>query len=250
VTARLSKDLTARHTWVAQTVILMAAQTVVFTLAVQTAECVMSAEPAGATISGTVRYQIDRERKWRYRRYYVEDHKTGYLAEAVVALHSTELRRATYPKVTDTAVVDQRDHRFIPETSAIRAGQSVQFTNNDAANHNVNSRDPLHSFNIAIPSGGELTERFARGGGIRRPIRLGCVFHDNMQAWIFVFEHPFFQVTASDGRYNLSGVPPGEYRLEMGHPAGGLRWSQKITIKADEPVTVDITVSPDDLTKE
>jgi plastocyanin len=209
-----------------------------------------AADPPGATISGTVRYHIDPERVWRYRRYYVEDHKTGHLTEAVVALTSTALRRGSYPMPTDVAVVDQRDHRFIPETSAIRAGQSIKFTNNDAANHNVNSRDPLHPFNISIPSGGELTETFDRAGGIRRPLRLGCVFHDNMQAWIFVFDHPFFQVTSSDGRYNLSGAPPGEYRLEMVHPAGRLRWSRPITIKADESLTLDIDVSPDDLTKE
>lgn len=207
-------------------------------------------DDTAATVSGTVRYHIDRDRVWRYRRYYVEDHKTGHLAEAVVALHATQLRRGSYAEVTDIAVVDQKDHRFIPETTAIRTGQSVRFTNNDAANHNVNSGNQLHTFNISIPSGGELIETFRRGGGIRRPIKLGCVFHDNMQAWIFVFDHPFFQVTTSDGRYNLSGVPPGEYRLEMSHPAGQLEWSRPITITRGESLEINIDVSPDDLTKE
>jgi plastocyanin len=209
-----------------------------------------AAEIDGATVRGTVRYHIDPDRVWRLRRYYVEDHKTGHLAEAVVALHAPTLRRGSYSEVSDVAVIDQRDHRFIPETTAIRAGQSVLFKNSDAANHNVNSRSVLHTFNITIPSGGELTEMFRRGGGIRQPIKLGCVFHDNMQAWIFVFDHPFFQVTTSDGRYNLSGVPPGEYRLEIAHPAGRLGWSRPITVRGGETLEFDIDVSPDDMTKE
>ncbi|MEZ6071178.1 MAG: carboxypeptidase regulatory-like domain-containing protein [Pirellulales bacterium] len=204
----------------------------------------------GAKITGTVRYHVDPDRVWRYRRYYVADHKTGEIAEAVVALRGQSLRKGTYPAVEEVAVIDQRDHEFVPETSAIRAGQTVRFSNSDAANHNVYSRDPLHPFNITIPSGGELTESFPRGGGISRPVELGCVFHNNMRAWVFVFEHPFFHVTASDGRYNLTGVPPGEYRLEMAHPAGRLRWSKEITVHAGETVTVDIDVSPDDVQKD
>jgi hypothetical protein len=67
-----------------------------------------------------------------------------------------------------------------------------------------------------------------------------------MRAWIFVFDHPFYQVTQVDGRYRLTDVPPGEYDLEMVHPAGGFRWRQKVRITAGETTQVDIPVSPTD----
>ena len=40
-----------------------------------------------------------------------------------------------------TTVIDQKDFRFIPETVAIRAGDSVKFTNSDPQLHNVRTSD-------------------------------------------------------------------------------------------------------------
>ena len=89
-------------------------------------------------------------------------------------------------------------------------------------------------------------QTFERAVSIRRPVRLGCAYHSSMRAWIYVFDHPFYQLTGEDGRFRLAGVPPGEYRLEVAHPAGGLRWSQRVTIKPGESVKIDIRLSADD----
>ncbi len=55
-----------------------------------------------------------------------------------------------------------------------------------------------------------------------------------MRAWVFVFDHPWFQLTGPDGAFRLTNVPPGDYRLDVVHPAGELRSSQTITVKPDE----------------
>jgi hypothetical protein len=67
-----------------------------------------------------------------------------------------------------------------------------------------------------------------------------------MRAYVFVFDHPWFALTSTDGRFKLSDVSPGEYDLELVHPAGELRWRKSVTLQAGETLRVDITLSPDD----
>ncbi len=196
------------------------------------------------SIAGSVIYRADAQRPWRYARYYVKDRRQGQLAEAVVALVTPAVEHGPSDQAA-TVVVDQRNFQFIPETVAIRAGDRVKFLNNDKEVHNVQTFHPRHSFNVNMPSGGEHVETFRRASGIRRPYRIGCVFHSAMRSWIYVFDHPYYQVTQTDGRFRLKKIPPGEYNLEMAHPAGQLRWSRTIQVEAGQTTQLDILVSPD-----
>jgi plastocyanin len=200
--------------------------------------------PNTGAIEGTVSYQADPNRPWRYARYYVKQLKTGELAEAVVALRAKATSDAV--RQPQTIVVDQQNFQFLPETVAIRRGDSVKFTNADQATHNVQSSSDFISFNANMAGGGEHTVRFERAGGISQPAKVGCVFHSAMRAWIFAFDHPWFQVTPTSGKFRLSDVPAGQYELEMVHPAGELRWRKRVEVKAGETLRIDIRVSPDD----
>ena len=202
------------------------------------------------TVEGRVIYKTDRKRSWRYARYYVKDRRKGFLAEAVVCLKGKSLKKLARPTRSKTTVINQKNLRFVPETIAIRAGDRVKFTNSDPSTHNVSSQGTLHPFDVTMPFGGSATERFNRAGGSRRPIVLGCKFHSQMQAWIYVFDHPFFTVTAADGRYRFTGVPPGTYRIEIMHSAGGLRTSRLVVVRAGQTTTIDLTVSPDNRIKQ
>jgi hypothetical protein len=44
-----------------------------------------------------------------------------------------------------------------------------------------------------------------------------------MRAWIQVFDHPYFVVTAGDGRFVLDSIPAGQYHLAAWHPRFGVR---------------------------
>jgi plastocyanin len=195
---------------------------------------------ANGVIEGTVFYQTDAARPWRYARYYVRQAKTGELAEAVVALRA---KGAVDPaRAAETVVVDQQNFQFQPETVAIRKGDSVKFTNADAATHNVQASGEIATFNVNMPGGGDHMVQFDRAGGVRQPVQIGCVFHSAMRAWIFVFDHPWYQVTGANGKFRLGEVPPGSYE----HPAGGLRWRKRVEVKAGETTRIDIRVSADD----
>jgi len=202
-------------------------------------------EPSSlGAIEGIVSYQADPARPWRYARYYVKQAKTGELAEAVVALRAKPSSDAG--REPQTIVIDQQNFQFQPETVAFRRGDSVKFTNADQATHNVQASSDIVSFNVNMAGGGEHTVRFDRAGGIRQPVQIGCVFHSAMRAWIFVFDHPWFQVTPTTGKFRLADVPPGQYELEMVHPAGSLRWRKRVEVKSGETLRIDIRVSPDD----
>jgi plastocyanin len=206
-----------------------------------------AATSATGTIAGTVIYEADPKRRWRYSRYYITDRKKGRLAEAVVGLRSTQLKKLAPPSEPKEITINQKETRFTPETVAIRSGDNVRFTNSDPFIHNVHTTNPLCRFDDSIKTGQSFSQMFTQSGGIHQPIVLGCRFHSVMQSWVFVFDHPWFQITSTDGRFRLEKVPPGTYQLQMAHPAGELEWSQRVEVKAGETVTIDIRVSPDNL---
>ncbi|MBI1312648.1 hypothetical protein GC176_15250 [bacterium] len=202
---------------------------------------------ATGTVSGTVTYQADKAKPWRYSRYFVKNSKTGELAEAVVALRSRELR--DFPRVGKpiTAEIDQQFFQFTPQTVAIQVGDSVRFLNSDATTHNVRATSPIATFNENMSPGFDYTHRFDRAGGIVTPVVLGCVFHGGMQAWVFVFDHPFFSVTREDGRFEFKDVPAGNYRLDVYHPSGRLRTSKSVELTPGGELVEPFTLSPADL---
>ena len=198
------------------------------------------------TLEGAVRYVADSKRRWRLGRYYIRDAGQGHLAEAVVALRGSKLAEAAQKASPATVTIDQKDDLFTPETVVLRAGDRVKFTNSDAKLHNVKSNHARHAFSFNLTQGKEALQTFEKAVSMRQPVRLGCAYHSSMRAWIYVFDHPFYQLTGQDGRFRLTDVPPGEYRLEVVHPAGGLRWSQPVTIEPGEKVKIDIRLSADD----
>ena len=197
-------------------------------------------------IEGTVTYQPDAKRPWRYSRYYVKNRKNGQLAEAVVAISGGGLKRTAEAAEPQTHVVNQKDFRFDPETIAIRAGDSVKFRNSDNGVHNVRANHALQSFNVNMLSGREHIESFPKAGGLQNPYRIGCDYHSSMRAWIFVIAHPYFQITGPDGKFRLNNVPPGEYTIDVAHPAGEFSWSGKVAVTADQVTQLDIRLTPDD----
>ena len=44
-----------------------------------------------------------------------------------------------------------------------------------------------------------------------------CDVHGWMNAWVGVLDHPYFAVTGSDGAFDMSDLPPGDYVIEAWH---------------------------------
>jgi len=62
-----------------------------------------------------------------------------------------------------------------------------------------------------------------------------------MAAWVFALDHPFFAVTDERGRFEIKGLPPGEYTLEAWHEELG---EQRSTLRIEGAATADFTFRP------
>ena len=41
--------------------------------------------------------------------------------------------------------------------------------------------------------------------------------HPWIGGFVHVFDHPYYQVTAEDGRFRIAGIPPGQYTVRVWH---------------------------------
>jgi hypothetical protein len=54
-----------------------------------------------------------------------------------------------------------------------------------------------------------------------------------MEAWIHVFDHPYFAMTERGGTFALDSIPPGRYALVVWHPATGQRDTMVVVTAGD-----------------
>lgn len=203
----------------------------------------VAADQATGTVEGRVLIQASDVARWRLSRFYVRKKGELVVAEAVVALRGLALKGLKLPMKPEEAIVDQRDFQFTPETTAIRAGTSVKFLNNDGGTHNVRAAHPVADFNENLPSGEEFVYVFKKPTGIQLPVTLGCVYHGNMRAFIYVFDHPYFVVTETAGTFRFEDVPVGELQLDVAHAAGQMKKSQTLTVRKGETMKLDVLLS-------
>jgi plastocyanin len=144
------------------------------------------------------------------------------LAGAVLYALPLDGRRLPPPA---SAVMDQRDRRFVPQILPVQTGAAVSFPNTDSISHHVYSFSPAKRFELYLPknegrAGRGQTQRgssqviFDRAG----VAALGCNIHDWMLAYILVVDTPWFTKADAQGRAVLADVPAGRYRLVVWHP--------------------------------
>ena len=127
--------------------------------------------------------------------------------------------------------------RLIPRLQVARRGQEIEVLNQDRTLHTVSLSEVGQSlFNIALPQQYPVTRIPLSSAGI---FNIRCVIHEWMAAWIAVLSHPYFAITAADGRYEISDVPPGTYRLSAWHERLGrlVRW---VSVTGEPALHVDL----------
>lgn len=129
---------------------------------------------------------------------------------AVVYLEGSFAQTASRPKKQ----VLQKDLMFSPGVLAVQVGTTVEFPNDDPTYHNIFSYSPAKRFDLGRyrPEERPVPSQTFDTPGL---VTLRCDIHDHMRGLILVLETPHFVTTDTDGRYRLSGIPPGNYKLKV-----------------------------------
>jgi plastocyanin len=106
----------------------------------------------------------------------------------------------------------QKTMDFIPRLLPIQVGTTVQFPNEDKMYHSIFSFSKPKRFDLGRYRSDERpipSVLFDKPGAVV----CRCDIHDNMRAIILVLETPYFQRTDPEGRYQMTNLPSGNYKL-------------------------------------
>lgn len=124
------------------------------------------------------------------------------------------LKDAPPPKAPRLHRVNQKGMRFIPQVLAIALHDSVTFLNDDGVDHNVFSPDG-ETYNLGVFAKGQARVRaFAKPGVYSQQ----CTMHPEMLAYIFVGTSAYSAVVDRDGRFTISDVPAGTWKIAVWNP--------------------------------
>jgi plastocyanin len=143
----------------------------------------------------------------------------------------------TFDVPKDSTTIDQKGCQYHPHVLGVMTGQNIEIRNDDPTTHNIHPtpKDNREWNESQPPKAAALEEVFAREE-VMLPVK--CNQHPWMKMYINVVKSPFYAVTGSDGKYEIKGLPPGDYTLAFVHEKLGEQ-DQKVTLAAKDTKTVD-----------
>jgi plastocyanin len=140
-----------------------------------------------------------------------------------------------YAWATPTTAIqlDQRGCHYSPHVMGVQTNQKISITNSDQTQHNIHWIPKTNpEWNQSQPNGAPAIEKtFARSEVI---IPVKCNQHPWMKAYIGVLKTPFYAVSATNGTFEIKGVPPGKYTVVAWREGGaeGTTKTLEVTVPA------------------
>ena len=149
------------------------------------------------------------------------------------------LGNRTFDVPKDPVVLDQSGCRYHPHVMGVMAGQTVKIVNSDPTTHNIHPtpKDNREWNESQAPKTAPLEKTFAREE-ILLPVK--CNQHPWMKMYVNVVKNPFYAVSGPDGKFEIKGLPPGEYTLAFVQEKLGEQ-TQKVTLGPKDSKTVNVT---------
>jgi len=117
------------------------------------------------------------------------------------------------PKSVPDAQMLQKDLTFVPTLLPVQTGTRVAFPNQDDTYHNIFSFSPAKRFDLGRYRSDE-TPIPSVVFDVPGLVTIRCDIHEHMRALILVLDTPYFALSDPDGRFRLSHLPPGHYKLK------------------------------------
>ena len=145
----------------------------------------------------------------------------------------------TFDVPKEAVTLTQSGCKYKPHVLGVMAGQTINIVNADPTTHNIHPqpKDNREWNESQAPQAPPLEKNFAREE-ISLPVK--CNQHPWMKMYVNVVKNPFYAVTGPDGKFEIKGLPPGDYTLAFVQEKLGEQ-DQKVTLAAKDSKTVDVS---------
>ncbi len=145
----------------------------------------------------------------------------------------------TFDPPKDPVTIDQHGCRYLPHVLGVMAGQPIKIVNSDNTTHNIHPSPTINQeWNESqAPKSPALDKSFARQEVM---MQVKCNQHPWMKMFLNVSKTPFFAVTDKDGKYEIKGLPPGDYTIAARQEKLGEQ-TMKVTVAAKANGTANFT---------
>lgn len=191
----------------------------------------------------------------------------GQFRDVVVYLENVEKGKAFSPE--QTSRIEAKDCQFVPFMTVMREKTDVVVVNMDPVMHDIQAYEtsqlgPRMLFNVPLPINahhprdlndrgadaalyhkhqpGEPIRQFVNLTKGRKVFVMQCGFHAYMESWGLAVQNPYYAMTDQDGRFEISDIPPGTYKVVVWHPyLNGMR-EETVTIQPNGLAKIDIKI--------
>ena len=135
--------------------------------------------------------------------------------------------------------LDQQGCIYVPHVLGIMVGQTLKVVNSDFTTHNIHvmaKNNP--QWNTSQPPGAAPINNKFDNPEIMVPVE--CNEHRWMKAYIGVVANPFYDVSDTQGKFMIKGLPAGTYTIETWTATFGTQ-EKTVTLRPNETATLDFT---------
>ena len=163
-----------------------------------------------------------------------------YVREGALTDGNKKIGELTFATPTTAVVLDQDGCHYRPHVLGAMVNQDIEIKNSDPTTHNVNFTPKSNpGWNQSQPANAPaLKHKLARSEQL---VPVKCNQHPWMKSYIGVMKHPFFAVSAENGSFTITGVPPGKYTVVAWHEGGatGTEMTMEVTVPASGSAKAD-----------